>query len=170
VARLGLLFLLLMVTIFNSRPAVAEVTRVTLSFSEYFQLLFPGAMSGRTYTPLVLVMPETSRVDQVISPFADGSSDMNVEPLIEFLNGERPWESAETGIANERYQVAVAALTRDAPLEFPLFVLVRMETPRLESDPQVPTAGDEKLESTLRAWVAERAGERNVLVIGLQAR
>lgn len=169
-ARLGLIFLLMMVIIFNSRSAVAEVTRVTLSFSEYFQLLFPGALSGRTYTPLVLVMPESNRVEQVISPFDGGSSDMNVEPLIEFLNGERIWESADTRIANERYQAVVTALTKDAPQQFPLFVLVRMETPRSESDPQVPTAGDEKLESALRAWVAERSGERNVLVVALQAR
>jgi hypothetical protein len=167
---LGLLFLLVTVIIFNSRPAVAEVTRVTLSYSEYFQLLFPGALSGRTYTPLVLVMPESNRVEQVISPFDGGSGDISLEPLIEFLNGERIWESADTRIANERYQAAVTALTRDAPQQFPLFVLVRMETPRSESDPQVPTAGGEKLESELTAWVAEGVGERNVLVVALQAR
>lgn len=169
-ARLGFIFMLLMALVFDARPASAEVFRVTPTLAEYFQLMLPGALSGRLQTPLILVMPDSSRVEQVISPFAGGSSDLNVDPLIDFLNGEQSLESTDTKIENERYQAAVAELVGDAPLRFPLIVLVRMETPSLESDPQIPTAGDEKLEAALRVWAGERVGDRSLLVIALQAR
>lgn len=170
VVRSGFLLWLLAVLLFDSRPAAAEVWRVSPKVSEYFHLLYPGAAKGRLHTPLVLVMPDFSRVEQVILPFAGVSGDPGIDQLIDILNGERLWESADTGILNERYQTAVTQLAEGTPLRFPLVVLVRLPTPHLESDPPMPSTRDESLEAALAAWVDERVGERGLLVVSLQPR
>lgn len=169
-ARSGLLLLLLAMLLFDSRPVFAEVWQVSPKVSEYFHLLYPGAAKGRLHTPLVLVMPDSSRVEHVILPFAGASGDPSIDQLIDILNGELLWESADTGILNERYQTAVIQLAEGTLLQFPLVVLVRLESSRLESDSPLPITRDESVETALRAWVVERADKRSLLVVSLQPR
>ena len=170
-ARSSLLLLLLAGAIFSPGPAFAEVRELTPKAPEYFQLMFPGAFSGSMRTPIVLLMPDSSRVERVIAPFEAGSSGANAEPLIAFLNGERSWESVDTGIENERYHAAVTALAADTPLRFPVVVLVRWAPPRSESDVQLPAAASvEGLVASLSEWAGEQPDKRSLLVVTLQPR
>ncbi|WP_395794977.1 hypothetical protein [Aquimonas sp.] len=164
-ARFGFFLLLLVLLLLDPRPAFAEVWRISPKLDQYVQLLFPDRASGRLYYPLVLVMPDSSRVEQVILP-----GNRHIDALIETLNGERRLESADTGIENGRYHAAVTTLAGDAPLQFPLVVFVRLAPPRSESDVQIPAAASgETMEAALSAWVGD-AEKRNLLIVSLLPR
>jgi len=151
-------------------PAAAEVLRISPKVEAYFRAVHLGAMNGRLYTPLVMAMPDASRVGQVILPFASEPEALGIERLTQVLDGELQWESPDTGITNERYRDAVQSLAGDLPLRFPLVVLVRIETPAPDSGLQMPEMRDEELEVALRAWAGEPANARNLLVVSLQLR
>lgn len=163
-------FLAALLLLVGSTHVCAEAWRVSPMVSEYFHLLYPGTTRGRLQTPLVLVLPSAGRVEHIISPFAGGARDSSIDQLLEILNGERLPQRAATGVDDELYSGAVTKLARDLPLEFPLVVLVRMETPRPDVHPQIPTAHDELLEEALRNWESEQSSGRNVFVIALLAR
>ncbi len=170
VARSVFVLLVALMILVGSSRACAEVWRVSPKVNEYFRLLFPGAPGGRFSTPLVLVLPSADRVEHVIAPFSGEERDSNIEELLEILSAERVPERAVPHIVDERFLEAVAALGRELPLQFPLVVLVRMETSRPGEDPQLPTASDESLEDALRAWESQEAGARNVLILALEPR
>lgn len=162
---LGLLLAMLWVV---PSPAAAEVLRISPKLEAYFLEVHPEAINGRLQTPLVMAMPDASRVGQVILPFASEPEALGIERLTQVLDGGLQWQSADTGITRERYRDAVLALAKDLPLRFPLVVLVRIETPDPDSGLQVPETRDEELETALRAWADEPANERHLLVISLQ--
>lgn len=151
--------------------AHAEIFEVHARLSDYMDLLGPGERQGRL--PLVILMPDASRVDTVVVPFSGEPGDPSpaVERALAIIRGEVPPDPADLEVepGPERYRSAVMTLADDRQLTFPLVVLVRIDAALLETlDPPSARYSD-ALESGLRDWVETEPSRRGALVVSIQS-
>jgi hypothetical protein len=151
--------------------AHAEVFEVHARLSDYMDLLGPGERQGRL--PLLILMPDASRVDTVVVPFSGepGDPSLAVERALAIIRGELTPDPADLEVepGPERYRSAVMTLAGDRQLTFPLVVLVRIDATLLESLDQPSARYSDALESGLRDWVETEPSRRGVLVVSIQS-